>query len=112
MYGANWRLLSVGLPLMRVFDLGTGLNLSYAYFGGSESNSEMHFLRPGLDLTANLEIPFSKSFLVSLGWASTFYPPQPVGGDIGSWGNLDESIWHIGQAYLRLHFRIPYTVRL
>ena len=111
-YGANWRLVSVGVPLFKVLNLGTGLNMTYAYLTGSDENPKTHFVRPGLDLTANLEIPFSKSFLVSLGWSSFFYPPQEVGGEVFAMGNVDESIWHIGQAYFRLHFRIPYTVNL
>lgn len=111
-YGANWRFLGLSIPLAKILDLGTGVNLTYAYLTGSDANPKTHFLRPGLDFTANMEVPFSKSFLMSLGWSSFVYPPQPVGAGIGTWGNLDESIWHIGQAYLRLHFRIPYEVNL
>ena len=111
-YGANWRLISLGVPMLSILNVGTGLNITYAYLTGSDENPQTHFVRPGLDLTANVEIPFSRSFLVSFGWASFFYPPQAVGGDVFALGNLDESIWHIGQAYFRLHFRIPYTVKL
>ena len=112
MYGANWRFLGVGVPLAKVIDLGMGLNFTYAYLTGSEATPKTHFLRPGLDFTANMEIPFSKSFLMSLGWSSFLYPPQRMGAGISNWGGLNESIWHVGQAYLRLHFRMPYTVRL
>lgn len=110
-YGANWRPIAVGLPIS-ILNIGTGINMTYAYLTGSDKNPQTHFVRPGLDLTANVEIPFSRSFLVSFGWTSFFYPPQAVGGEVFALGNLDESIWHIGQAYLRLHFRIPYTVNL
>ena len=112
MYGANWRFLGVGVPLANILDLGTGLNFTYAYLTGSEATPKTHFLRPGLDFTANMEIPFSKSFLMSLGWSSLLYPPQRMGAGISNWGGLNESIWHVGQAYFRLHFRMPYTVRL
>jgi hypothetical protein len=110
-YGANWRPIAVGLPIS-ILNLGTGLNMTYAYLTGSDENPKTHFVRPGLDLTANVEIPFSRSFLVSFGWTSFLYPPQAVGGEVFALGDLDESIWHIGQAYFRLHFRIPYTVNL
>lgn len=114
MYGANWRLLGVGLPLLRMprLSLGTGLNLSYLYLGGSEAIPETHFFRPGLDLSASVELPLSKSFLVSFGWTSFFYPPQELGGDFLAWGDREKSIWHIGQAFMKLHFRFPYTVNL
>ncbi len=114
MYGANWRLIGVGIPLIKVprFSISTGLNLSYAYLGGSDAIEKTHFLRPGLDLSAGLEIPLSKSVLISVGWSSFFYPPQEVGGDIMALGEMDQSIWHMGQGYLKLHFRIPYTVHL
>jgi len=114
MYGANWRLLGIGIPLIQVprLSVSTGLNVSYAYFGGSDTIEKTHFLRPGLDLSAGLEIPFSKSFLISVGWSSYFYPPQDIGGEIFALGEKDQSIWHIGQGFLKLHFRVPYTVQL
>ena len=114
MYGANWRLIGLGVPLIKVprFSISTGLNMSYAYLGGSKAIEKTHFLRPGLDVTAGLEIPFSKSFLISVGWSSYFYPPQEIGGEIFALGQRDASIWHMGQGFLKLHFRVPYTVQL
>lgn len=115
MYGIGWRPLGLGIPLLKVprLAIGLGLDVTYIYIDGGDAGlGTTHFLRPGLDLQADLEIPFSKSFLVSVGWQSTFYPPQELGGDILAWGELEDSIWHIGQAYLMLHFRFPYDASL
>ncbi len=113
MWGVNFRPVSIGLPLLRVprLHIGVGLDLTYAYIDSDlPTLGTTHFLRPGLDATADLEIPLSTSFLVSVGWTSMFYPPQEVGGPIFALGELDQSIWHIGQAYLKLHFRFPYRL--
>lgn len=115
MYGIGWRPLALGIPLIRKprLAVGLGLDVTYIYIDGQDAGlGTTHFLRPGLDLQADLEIPFSESFLISLGWQSTFYPPQELGGDIFAWGELEDSIWHIGQAYLMLHFRFPYEASL
>jgi hypothetical protein len=112
MYGANWSFVGINLPIgpLRV---GTSLNLTYAFINSDRVDlGETHFLRPGLDLHAVLEIPLSKTVLIGGGWTSFFYPPQEIGGDILALGEMDDSIWHIGQAFVQLHFRIPYTTRL
>jgi hypothetical protein len=49
---------------------------------------------------------------MSVGWQSTFYPPQALGGAIFSLGDVDQSIWHIGQAFLKFHFRFPYSLKI
>jgi hypothetical protein len=114
MYGISWRPIGVGVPFVKSndFRLGAnaGLRLTYLFIHSTTLESPTHFLRPGLDLTADCEIPFSKSVLISLGWGSQVYIPQPVGGSIMSIGGLDESIWHVGQAYLKFHYRFPYKV--
>lgn len=115
MYGVNFRPFGFNIPLLNKprLAVGVGLDLSYIYIDGEDAGLDTtHFLRPGLDLAADLEIPFSKTFLVSVGWQSMFFPPQEVGGDIFAWGELEKSIWHIGQAYLLLHFRFGYDVAL
>ncbi len=116
MWGASWKLIGVGLPLIRKpvrLAIGVDLKLDYAWIDSDlEALGTTNFFRPGLAPGAELEIPFGQSFLISVGWMSTFYPPQEVGGDVFAWGELDQSIWHIGQAYLKLHFRIPYTTRI
>ena len=115
LYGINFRPYAVNVPLLRKprLAVGVGVNVSYIYIDGEDAElGTTHFLRPGLDLAADFEIPLSDSFLISVGWHSMFFPPQEVGGDILAWGELEKSIWHIGQAYLLLHFRFPYTTAL
>lgn len=115
MYGASWRPFGIGYPLIRSprLRIGAELDLTYAYIDGEESGLGVtHFLRPGLALLADLEIPLSKTFLISIGWSSGLYIPQEVGGDIFAIGDLEDSIWHIGQAFVQLHFRFPYAVDL
>jgi len=120
-YGIGWQPLKLGLTLSKKPRLwiGIGVRITYFYlhsdgFEGVQDGQafSMHFLRPGLDAASDFEIPFSDSFLMSVGWVSQFHLPQPVGGGIGDWGSTDESIWHIGQAYLKLHFRFPYTANI
>jgi hypothetical protein len=114
-YGITWRPIGFNVPLSSSsvrLDFGAGLLLSYAYVHSDSLPSPTHFLRPGADLKAEIEIPLSESFLVSLGWASQFYPPQEVGGSIIELGDLDTSIWHIGQAFLQFHVRFPYATRI
>lgn len=115
LYGLSFRPIGIALPLIRVprLAIGADIDLSYIYIDGEERGlGTTHFLRPGLAIGADLEIPLSKSFLVSFGWVSTVYPPQEVGGEIFALGELEDSIWHIGQAYMKLHFRFPYQVTL
>lgn len=112
MYGANWRFYGVHMPIGPI-RVGSNLNLTYAHIDSdNEALGQTHFLRPGLDLNAEIEIPLSKSVLISGGWTSFFYPPQEVGGPVFSLGEMDASIWHIGQAFVQLHFRMPYTTRI
>lgn len=115
LYGLSFRPIGIALPIIKVprLAISADVDLSYIYIDGEERGlGTTHFLRPGLAIGADLEIPLSKSFLVSVGWVSTVYPPQEVGGEIFALGDLEDSIWHIGQAYVQLHFRFPYTVNL
>lgn len=115
MWGIGFRPIGVNIPFVYEpgfrFKVGAGLRLTYAYLPSETLPSPTHFLRPGLDLKAEAEIPFSDTFLVSFGWNSQAYIPQEVGGSILAVGALDESIWHIGQGFLKLHFRFPYEYR-
>jgi hypothetical protein len=113
MYGATWKPLSLGLPLSSSpvrLSVGAGLLLTYAYLY-SDTLANTHFLRPGAELGVDLELQFSKRFLVSVGWESALYVPQELGG-LGLPDRLRDGIFHVGQAYLQLHFRFPYTTRL
>ena len=84
---------------------------SIAAYIFSDTLPDTHFLRPGASLGADLEFQLAKSFLVSVGWESTFYVPQELGG-LGLPDSLGDGIFHVGQAYLQLHFRFPYTTTL
>lgn len=120
-YGVTWQPLSLNQPLLNAWmklDVGAGLLLSYAYIDrdilngdGTLSNQITHFFRPGLELSANLDLPFSESFVLSLGWSSGFYLPQTLGEFTGISTGSD-SIWHIGQAYALFNFRFPFTVKI
>lgn len=114
MYGISFRPVALGIPLVSGpvrLDVDVGLRLTYAYLTSEALPSPTHFLRPGLDPKVELEVPFSDTFLVSLGWCSQLYLPQPVGGSILAFGPLDESIWHVGQGFVKAHVRFPYTLK-
>ncbi len=113
MYGATWKPLGFGLGLTPSpvrLSLDAGLILTYAYLSSDELENT-HFIRPGAQLAADLEFQLSKSFLVSIGWASSLYVPQRL-GTVSETKPLNESIFHVGQAYLLLHFRVPFTTSL
>lgn len=108
-FGVTWRPLALRVPLISGplrLRVGAGVLATY-FFLFSDTLPNTHFLRPGVDLMAEMEIAFSKSFLISLGWASGFYVPQEL-GSFGI-GPIDNSVWHVGQAFLQLHFRFPVT---
>jgi hypothetical protein len=52
------------------------------------------------------------SFLISLGYASQFYLPQAVGGDVFEWAGDRPSIWHVSQIFMVFHWRVPYEANL
>ncbi len=113
-YGATWRPLAIGFSLIRRprFTINTGLLLTYAYMYSDTIRQPMHFLRPGIDLKLEFEIPVAKWFLISIGWASQFYIPQRVGGSPATAAKPNRAIWHIGQGFILLHFRMPHTTIL
>jgi len=121
-YGVTWQPLSLNQPLLNAWmklQVGAGILLTYAHINRDipksdttlKSQQTTHFFRPGLELRANLDLPFSESFILSLGWSSGFYIPQTLGP---SWGvsTGSDSIWHIGQAYALFNFRMPYTTKM
>lgn len=115
MYGLSLRPVSLGLPLLSgkglKADLDLGLRLTFAYVHSATIPSPTYFLRPGLDPKLEAEVPFSKDFLISFGWCSQLYVPQAVGGGIFEVGPLDEAMWHLGQGFVKLHFRFPYRLK-
>jgi hypothetical protein len=123
-YGITWRPISLGLTLVQTsavrFTLSTGLLLTYAYlYSDLPELPDTHFLRPGLDVGGEIELAFSRSFLISFGWFSGFYIPQGFGtfgmgafGDKQTSDTLSETMWHFGQGFIKLHFRFPYSANL
>ncbi|HZI09248.1 MAG TPA: hypothetical protein VE153_02590 [Myxococcus sp.] len=113
MYGVTWKPLALGLPLSSGparLSLGGGLLLTYAYVH-SDTLPDTHFARPGAEVGVDLELAFTQSFLVSLGWESAFYVPQELGG-LGLPDRVRDGIFHVGQAYVQFHVRFPYATRL
>jgi hypothetical protein len=123
-YGVTWRPISIGLSLLDVeavrLGLSAGLLLTYAFlYSDLPEIPTTHFIRPGVDLGAELEIAISPTFLFSLGWASGFYVPQGLGtfgmgpfGDTQDWAALRQTLWHVGQGFVKLHVRFPYSTNL
>ena len=117
-YGVSWRPISAGLTLFdgagARMQLAAGLLLTYAYIHSSLAQiPATHFARPGIDLGAELELGPRQPFSLSIGWASGFYLPQELGGfGLGTEGELADVLWHVGQAWVKLHFRFPYTTSL
>lgn len=117
MYGLSFRPIGLGLAFGRKPRLGleAGAVLTYAWYQSDahDDGSGTHFIRPGVEIRVDFEIPFTRTFLLSLGWASTFYVPQEFGGfGFPEEDFLTKSIWHIGQGYLMFHFRFPYTTNI
>ncbi len=118
-YGITFRPLALGLGI-NVGSMGIslkgGLLLTYFFLQSDQmlgKSMSMHFLRPGLELKLEFEIPFSERFLISFGWASQFYIPQSAGAQFWeAFGPFETWIWHLGQIFLQFHFRFPYEVNL
>ncbi|MFT5680648.1 MAG: hypothetical protein ACI8RZ_001554 [Myxococcota bacterium] len=119
-YGIGFQPLRVNAPLIKdpfAFKAFGALRATYFYLEsdslpGSSGAVEMHFLRPAVDVGVELEIPLSDRVLISGSWTSQVHIPQPVGGGVGELGDLESSVWHIGQASGKLHYRFPYKVNL
>jgi hypothetical protein len=121
-YGVTWRPVGFGIPLAggtkpgswqknsSSLDLKAGLLITYAfiYSDFKDAVPTTHFIRPGIDLSLEAEVMVSKNFLVSIGWASQFYIPQKLGEFGINVRPLEDSIVHVGQGFLKLHFRTPY----
>jgi hypothetical protein len=116
-YGISWRPVGASMPLVSGgvdWKLSVGARLTAAYID-SDSVGDMFFLRPGLDLATELEVPLGDTFLVSIGANAQAYIPQELGGSLEtvpeSVDDLEGTLWNINQAFIQLHYRFPYTVK-
>jgi hypothetical protein len=113
-YGATWELARLGLSLVKTsstrLSVGAGALLTYAYID-SDVFESTHFLRPGASVGVELGTMFSDTWGMSLGWDSNFYLPQNIGGSILE-GDDDDALWHVGEGFLMIHYRFPYTTKL
>ncbi len=117
MYGVTWRPLQLGLNLVSgaaPLSLSAGLDLTTAFIHSDSLGFDwMVFLRPGIDLQLEWEVPFDKYFHVSIGWQSAVYVPQPLGGGVFDLGKFDNrSIWHVGQLFILFHGFTDYQANL
>jgi hypothetical protein len=119
-YGVTWRPVGLNVPLAEGeavrLRLQAGLLLTYAFLHSKLAQiPTTHFLRPGVDAGAELEIFPSPIFGISLGWASGFYLPQVLGSFAVRPRPEDgarATLWHFGQAFLKVHLRFPHTTRI
>jgi hypothetical protein len=123
MYGAVWRPVGLGITLLDADAVNVSLNgavdVAYIFIhsstlggGTASTQSFTHFLRPGINLALNVEIPITESFLVTTGWSSDLFIPQPFGRPPWEVTPVDLSLWHLGGPFLQVHVRIPYEVNL
>ncbi len=118
LYGATWQLFGAGVGIGNHpvrFGLGGGVIVTYAFLHSTAFRSPTHFLRPGLNLNAELRFTLSsdRRWLASVGWDSQIYVPQAVGGGIFRLPKQGEDrILHMGIAYVKLHMRFPYATEL
>lgn len=115
MYGAVWRPLGVGLTFLdkpvRV-SANAALDLAYVFIHSRTLPEPTHLVRPGVNLKLNAELPLSDTFLVSGGWSSDLFIPQPLGRSPLEVLPLDPALWHLGGPYLMLHYRFPLELSL
>ena len=116
MYGAVWRPVAIGTSLFKSgqtkVSLNLGLDFAYIFVHSVNLPSPTHFLRPGLNLEAVLRIPITQSFLLSMGWSSDLFIPQPLGAPPWAVWPLEQALWHLGGPFIKLHLRVPYTVTM
>lgn len=118
MYGLTWEPIKLSIPLVgkpsSVFRARlTGAVLATVAFVHSDVLPNTLFARPGVGLGLDAQLRITRSFFVSLGWTSGVYVPQELGGfGLGSFEEMSGSMWHIGQGWVKLHVRFPYTVSI
>lgn len=114
-WGATWSVIGIGLPLMREPirpSVSGALIGSLMYIDSESVTAPYFFARPGVELQFDIEVPLADDFLISVGWASKVYAPQSLDDGLLSFGGFDDdSLWHVGQFYLKGHVRVPYPYR-
>ena len=90
--------------------LDAGLIVTYAYLL-SDTLPTTHFFRPGASAHRGPGVPAHQDVPREHRWSSALYVPQRL-GTFTETKPLDESIFHVGQAYLLLHFRVPFTATM
>lgn len=111
-YGVNVRLTSIGtheIGRFVRFGASIGVVATYLYLETTGVRpTETHFLRPGFDLRADLEVDWGASWFVGIGWSSMFHLPQRLGtsfeNENGNTGGAQ--LWHIGQGFVLFSFRL------
>ena len=119
MYGAVWRPYGLAVPLVDTpaFRVRAGADLAAVALlvhsntlGGAVPGSSQSFtlvLRPGLHLRLAGEVPLSKQLVVSGGWSSDIFVPQPLGRPPWEIFPLQNGLWHLGGPFLMVHYRFP-----
>ncbi|HEY4223150.1 MAG TPA: hypothetical protein VGO62_17450, partial [Myxococcota bacterium] len=117
-----WRPFGAGLSLLHApvdVSVNGAVDVAYIFIhsatlgGGTvTTNSITHFLRPGINLNLTAELPITDSLLLSGGWSSDLFIPQPFGRPPWEITPVDNSLWHLGGPFLQVHVRIPYEVSL
>lgn len=114
-YGLTFKPLAIGAALgggAARFGLDAGVVLTGMYiYSDLPSIPNTFFLRPGLSLQAELELMPTDVFGISVGWESAVYIPQKL-GSFAEIQPYDQTLWHIGQAFLKFHFRFPFAANL
>ena len=124
MYGAIWRPFGVGVglvdtPRLRV-RAGAAVDavalvvhssaVGVAAGAPAGAQSLTLVLRPGLNATIAAEVPVSKDWMVSAGWASDLFVPQPIGRPPWEFFPVEDALFHLGGPYVMVHGRFSYTV--
>ena len=117
-YGASWSILGLSTRLGPI-RLGARLHASLLSIRANQAlaeegrPTELFFARPGVRFQASVPIQLSQGLGLAAGWRSALYIPQPLNGSVAELGRFDDqSLWHIGQLYLSILVRFPYTTRI
>lgn len=109
--GLSWRVADVGVALAKQprFTLSGAGRLTWISFFGGDTPAT-HFLRPGIEVRAELEIPLSQVWFLAVGYSSQLYIPQAWGAAPWRIGPREDWLWHVGQIYLSGHRRQPDSI--